>query len=169
MRKHGQTVLVALFLAICVHSFGQADNQRPSFTIQIHLRQATIKVGSPVILDIQVINNSDTTKSISVSPGIRFAPGYYESTVLDAKNNAMAETSYGQRMHGRGDDPKAIGGGSHFQAPIEPGGHLDQEYELSRLYRITDPGIYTIQLRRNDLLGGGKSVKSNVVVLTVTE
>lgn len=168
MGKHVQTVLLALSLALSSLSFSQTDDQRPPFTIQIHLRQATIKAGSPIILDIQVVNNSDTTKSISVSPGIRFAPSYYEATVLDEKNNAMAETSYGQRMHGRGDDPKAIGGGSHFQAPIEPGEHVDQEYELNRLYRITDPGIYTIQLRRNDLLGGGKSVKSNVVVLTVT-
>jgi hypothetical protein len=141
MGKRVQPVLVALFLAICVRSFGQADNQRPAFTIEIHLRQATIKAGSPVVLDIQVINISDTTKTISVSPGIRFAPRYYEATVLDDKNNTMGETPYGQRMHGRGDDPRAIFEGSHFRVPIEPGGHLDQEYVLSLLYRITDPGI----------------------------
>jgi hypothetical protein len=159
---------MTIVIAVSGYCLGQSGNQQLPFKIQIHLRESKIKLGTPVVLDVQVLNNTGITKQISVSPGITFADGYYTAMVLDETGQAMPETAYGERIHGRGDDPRAIGGGSHFGVPIEPGGHIDQEFRLSYLYKLTKPGVYSIQLLRDDLIGKGETIKSNTVVLTIT-
>ena len=148
--------------------WAQSGNQQPPFTIEIHLRQPTLKLGTHVVLDVQLINNSTMTKEVRVRPGVTFADPDYTAIVSDESGKVMPETPRGERLHGHGDDPRAIGGGSQFEVPIEPGGHIDQEYKLSFLYKLGVPNTYSIQLIRNDLIGNGEEVKSNTVRLTIT-
>lgn len=156
-------------LAISGALCAPCQNQQQPFSLRISLRQSSVRLGTPIMVDVQVFNNTSTVKDITVHPGFKYADPDYTALVLDEAGNVVPETQLGARLHGHTDDLRSeLGGGSHFRTTIEPGNHLDQEYDLSYLYRLRTPGTYSIQLSRKDLIGNEEIVKSNTVLLVIT-
>ena len=75
------------------------------------------------------------------------------------------ETAYGLAIHGKADPVLLLGPMSFTSLDIDTGSSMNESTLINRIYKMTTPGQYTIQVQ-NRLLDGF-IVKSNVLTVTV--
>jgi hypothetical protein len=150
------TALVLLFAPIC---FGQvaADTANgkpvpanPSFSITVDPPGAPIHPRSPINVTITVTNITD--KEIWWSHGREEDSVYRAFALLLMKDGREVETTIFDRTitdRLRPDDPPVDpGSGSSILLPYPPGKMFVMTIDLTKLYEITEPGTYTLNVRR---------------------
>lgn len=126
------------------------------FTLSIASPQDTIKAGSEVSLLPEVLNTSDHV--IVFDP----IPSKLDIWVRDSQGNLAPLTRKGQEFRKHSDE---TGGGALQMRPGDTA-YLG-EVMVDKLYDLTRPGKYTIQVSRVD--DATKTwVKSNTITITVT-
>lgn len=158
-------ILAALLLvatsAVLVLAQDRAAKQ--PFTIAISPVNATVKAGADVWIKVQLTNTSkqdlDTSANISDLTGLdpNFVP-----QVRDSRGHLAPKRVYPH--------PELAGGHPVLDRILRPGENLAEEQNVSRLYDMTRPGEYVIQVSRDvpKELGKG-TVKSNTITITVTK
>ncbi len=141
----------------------------PSFSLTISLAQDTVKAGSEVTVKIVLKNTTDHEIRVGgkgMLPGDDLVPANCRAIVTDAKGVRAPYTKYGERMWGRPLEEGAEG--TIIFGAMKAGGQGAFDLVLSRLYDLSKPGKYTIEVRYPD----GDSqviVKSNRIVLTIVQ
>ena len=149
------SILVALV-------FGQtsAPANQP-FAIAISTERREVKAGAHVVLKVRLTNNSgqDVDMSGNVSDLTGLDPNYVFD-VRDSKGNPVPKRTY---KH-----PELAGGHPVMNRTVSPGKTLTEEQIVSRLYDMTHPGNYVIQVSRrvSDNTADG-AVTSNKITVTV--
>lgn len=139
---------------------------KPEFSIVVTPPAGPIKLGVPVNVSVTVTNVSG--KEIywmAESPDT----AYRALNILLKKEGRKVETTaFHRKITGtqRRDDPADVELGNATVSPIPPGKSFTLSIDLTRLYEITEPGVYTLGLGRYDE-NTKTSVFSNTLTLNI--
>jgi hypothetical protein len=137
---------------------------KPDLSLTISTKQDVVKVGSGLIVTILLTNTS--SQGIEVSHSVTDHTEFtHDFDVLDEKGKMVAHTKYGDEV--KGEDQKQPPGivDSFVLLPLEPGQAMKDEIDIAKLFDLSAPGKYTIQIRRGER---GIKLKSNVLTVTLT-
>lgn len=157
-------VLLQAFSTLLVAALGFAQPSPPAsippppFTIFASIPGDVVRAPSEILLEITLTNVSDQ----SIGIGVAFESPQWMRFGIDIRDSAgktVAETEARRAARGGGDR-----GGPLIK--LEPGKVLHTEIILNRLYDLSQPGQYTVQVQRDDLTRGFV-VKSNIVTFRI--
>ncbi|MGD0793035.1 MAG: DUF2135 domain-containing protein [Terriglobales bacterium] len=160
---------LASILAITVGA-ALAQTVQRSFSFGISVVHETIKVGSPIVVKVQLKNTSDHVIYRMGLPGwdvhgelVGFPP-----IVRDAQGNEPPLTKWGRLAFGREtpEDKSTLVLNEVLRVPMPPGEVMKTEIRLSDLYDLSVPGKYTVQVRYYDD-ENKEEVKSTTITVTV--
>jgi hypothetical protein len=137
----------------------------PAFAVRIRLEPDVVKAKSEIRVKTTVVNNSNGKISLERSPE-DMAELEFQVDVRDNQGNPAHLTEYGRQVIKQEGIPLV----THFAGytVLHPGGTLKCDVVITRLYDLTQPGKYTIQVQRiEDALK--MIVKSNTITVTVTQ
>jgi hypothetical protein len=152
-------ILVALPMSAQIRTSGQAPPiPAGALTLHITARHDVVKVGSEVEADIVFANVGKETLELDFS-GSGGLLDYFVD-VLDEHDSSPPLTFWGKSTPGTLNPYTKI---------LPPGKSFEDNINISRLYDLSQPGKYRIQLERGYPRGGKRSgIKSNLIVVTVT-
>lgn len=160
---------------LTISSYAQNQSQigspnvqaNPGFSIVIGSPTAAIRITKPIEVTITVTN--DTSHAIYWSSFVgkdsQYAAFHYD---LELNGHEVETTFFHRKMSGknRPGDPHEVFGGSFVLLPHPPGRMFEMRINLRRLYSITKPGKYTLQVSRYDATTK-TTVYSNTLLLTI--
>jgi hypothetical protein len=137
-----------------------AQNAAQPFTIAISAPTPIVKAGSDVWVIVKITNHS--TENLDESGSINGMTGldpYLVFEVRDLRGDSIANKVYKR---------PELASGYPVNRSIKPGETLTEEQDVSRLYDMTHPGNYVVQVfRRSSEVKQSRSVKSNKVTIEV--
>ena len=149
-------VLLACTALTSVHAQSVPD----PFSITLAAKTATVKRGTSVWVKIQLTNNSaqDLDESGTIN-GMTGADPNLSFKVRDEDGKLKQK-----KVHKHPE----LASGKPINRTIAPGETLEEEQDVSRLFDMTEPGSYVIEVsRRASDAQKDKSVKSNTITVTV--
>ncbi len=152
---------LAISLAVPMRLLAQGSPvSSPRFSFAITGEKSSVKTGAQVWVDAVITNNSDHDLLIykAVSEGMDQGGWVYRVDVGNAKGVIPPETQYAKNIGA---------GGSGGYIPLHAGETVTHRVNVSKLYDLSQPGTYTIQLRRFDE-ETKTFVLSNKIRVTVT-
>jgi len=181
-------VLLVFFIILSLVAFGAppAGAETVPVSTTISVPKNTAKLGSPVLVEITLRNISDNEIFVSEEPNFRQGETNYLVQMWDSKGQPVPETDYYRRYKcAFGEGPcnsselPSTFVGSSWSVRLAPGAALKNEnvpdtdvVDLNKLFRLTAPGEYKVQVQRDDehLQGGHRPSeysKSNVLTITL--
>jgi hypothetical protein len=142
--------------------------ERPDYSLSIRAKQAETRVGSQVTIEVVQTNMSDHQLTTSAGSGPDEAAVFYKTYVYGGDGALAPETKFGRRVRTEKDDPgeTTVIVGEALLRYLQPGGSLRDEITLNRLYDLSKPGKYTVQVQGLD--SAGRVAKSNTVTIIIT-
>jgi hypothetical protein len=156
----GSSLLAAI---LTMWAPASAQPAQPQFSITISTEKTEVKAGSELFIKVQMKNISDHEVDCSRVPTNGW-DGAYQYDVRDTHGN-LAERKLLVPGH-----PEIKGASSIWPCILKPGESTNDDHIISRLYDLSHPGKYAIQVSRL-ITGGHKEdgvVKSNTITITVT-
>jgi hypothetical protein len=167
------SVVLVPLLGLCC--FGQTSSNAaanrsttvdPGYSIMVAPPADPIRLGSPINVTVTVKNISER----EIYWRSEFSDTAYRAfSVLLMKNGSEVETtSFGRKVRGQqrpGDPPDVEGGGSILSS-VAPGKSFSLTLDLKRLYEITEPGLYTLDVSRMED-GNAANVRAKTLTLKV--
>ena len=159
-------MFIANFVLIMVFSCFSGVNFPPTASQPLSLfitpAHQTVKVGSEIKIRTKLTNQTDHVITF-------FDTNFdcdYPTEVRDDKGNLVPLTPYRQQL--RCND--RLGDTRNILVTLKPQESIDEEILVHKLYELSRPGSYLVQVSRTipKKLGDG-TVKSNSVKITVTE
>jgi hypothetical protein len=135
---------------------------RATFAIAISAPQDEMRLGSDIAVKIALKNISNHQIMFGHRPGANNPEFSYEIEVKNAKGQTVEETAYGREAR----DPRRREEQSRTVDYVQPGGSSVQTAHISRLFSLSRPGWYTVQVSRKDS-ASGEVVRSNEVRVAV--
>src|SRR5262245_55101678 len=146
---------------------GQASSSQPRLSITLSPPAGPITLAAPIEIVITVKNTGD--KSLSWMAEF-WHTEYTAFHVLLTKDGHEPETTVFHRvLRGtrRPDDPPVRSRGSKIVSLIEPGKSFELTIDLQRLYQITEPGEYILEVSREEEAGSKTTVHSNKLTIKI--
>jgi hypothetical protein len=151
-----------------------AKPAEPRFSITISVDPEVVEAGSEVWVKAILTNKAKATTFTDLTDKAKDKIVLYVSSqylaeldftiyMYDAEGNLALLKDYGHAVVKHEGEPIA---GSVVPLILRPQDSFKREIELSKLYDLTKPGKYAIQVERVDGLTGGVS-RSNPVALTI--
>jgi hypothetical protein len=131
----------------------------PQFTMTLSPVQAVVQAGSAVKAKVVTVNTSSYELYFEYPVGPDRTTSYV-ATVHDENGNTPPDTPGNRRFRAN------LVEGSFTFDRIKPGGVSTDVIDLGRLYDLSHPGTYTIQVQRSATISP-VVVKSNSVTITV--
>lgn len=145
-----------------------AQGAKTPFSISISAPEPSVRVGSAIRINATITNTTSEDAWISMTTGSR---GEFDFTidVNDGTGHVPVETEYFRAIKGKHgtSGPQLVvtyGGGPRL---VKPGGSLTTAIQLDKLYDMSKPEKYAIQVGRPDEVSK-ETVKSNKITVTVT-
>jgi hypothetical protein len=175
--------LAALLIMPALAASAQDQAQSPAvaavpkadYNLAIRAKQAEVKAGSELRLEIVTRNVSDHTIADSyATKNTDDTDQGYVAYVWDEKGDLAKETKYERLIRTSMNDPEDIKKGqiiiltgSRSPGELPPGSTHQDEILLNRLYDVSQPGKYTVQVRTwGDMAG---RALSNKITITITK
>jgi hypothetical protein len=160
MRLIRQGILLLLILGVCCFAPGAALRQP---TISIAARRAAYVSGRPIRIRVVLRNTTDREFTIFQSVGGGSGEQYYSVRVTGPDGKAADLTAYGAAVLKHVPVP-----GSRIMRTVKPGEAAKVEYvTVSRLFDMTAPGTYVVQVSRRSPLDSAVVLKSNTLTIEV--
>jgi dipeptidyl aminopeptidase/acylaminoacyl peptidase len=140
----------------------QTGSGRAPYTIAISAPQDEMRLGSDIAVKIALKNISNHQIMFGHRPGANNPEFSYEIEVKNAKGQMVEETAYGREAR----DPRRRDEQSRTVDYVQPGGSSVQTAHISKLFSLSRPGWYTVQVLRKDA-ASGEVVRSNEVKVAV--
>jgi len=134
----------------------QSSSSQSGLSITLSPPANPITLAAPIEIVITVKNTSNKEILWEVDhywDVDRYNPAYTDFQVLLTKDGHEPETTFllrASRGTPRPGDPHILLVGSAFFSPIEPGKSFTLKMDLQRLYQITEPGEYTLEVSRSE-------------------
>jgi hypothetical protein len=147
-----------------------AQTSQADFTLAISVKRPEYNAGAEVWVEIVKRNTSDhPVRVVRVTKQIADADRFYRTYVRDEKGNLAPETKHGRWIRTGRDDPgeTTVYVWSGMPGTILPGASFRDEILLNRLYDISQPGKYTVQIEGLD--ESGRTAKSNTITIAITK
>ena len=164
-------VCIAALIALPVYAVPGA--KRPPFSVTLNAPDKPLKSGAELHLQVTIKNTSDHDITFLTSAG---DDGFrYKIRVLDAHAHPAPPSALVIAM--RSDKKLVEFGWSNFGRKLKPGESLVDEIDVTKLYDLSQPGIYTISVTRHippDAVPQGQKlgkgfVRSNTIAVTVVK
>lgn len=129
----------------------QTSQVKPEFSISATGPTGPIKVGTPI--NITVIVTNITKGDIYWISDIGENSPYKAFRVAVTKAGREVDTTFFHRKitgRQRRDDPAEVSSGSSIAIAHPPGNIFEIPINLDRLYKITEPGVYMVEVSRYD-------------------
>jgi|ERR1700682_380463 len=142
----------------------QADQQ--PFSLTIETKNSVARVGEPLHLQVILTNSSHKQLRLAEAPGDPAPAEYqYAIEIRDSNGQLATLTAYGRKFTGS-IPPR----GSRVTRIIESGESVTDEAVLTKLYDLSRPGKYVVQVTRSvpPYLGKGV-VRSNRVTIAINK
>lgn len=123
----------------------------PAFSIRVTTHEGPIHLGSPITAIVTVTNVSGKELYMQSNRGKDAA--YKDFSIVLTKNEREVKTTFFKRkISGKQlpDDPQEVEDGSSIALPYPPGRMFVMTIDLERLYEITEPGLYKVDVNRLD-------------------
>jgi hypothetical protein len=139
-------------------------------TIKISTAKGSVKAGSDVTIEV-IFTNTSKNHIVFASGAKREDQGELDYTVevRDSSSARATETGRGHTLRTGEDSPSGetyLIISSTMNIDVPPGGTVRREILINRLYDLSKPGKYTIQVER--IIGSSSVViKSNALPVTV--
>jgi hypothetical protein len=155
MKRTKSLAMAVLFVGSCCFgqtlpsaASGHSKTVDPGYSITVAPPADPIRLGSPINVTVTVKNISD--KEIYWES--EFSDTAYQAftTLLTKDGSAVETTFFGRKVRGKqrpGDPPEAQHGSSILSS-VAPGKSFTLTLDLKRLYEITDPGLYILDVSR---------------------
>jgi hypothetical protein len=154
------------FLAIAASTASVAGQGRPitqPFAIEISANTPTVKAGSGVVIGIRLTNNSD--ELLGCGRAYNDMTGQDEIFIIEVRDDHGHLTPKRVYPH-----PELAGGSAvTLGCDLKRGETLTDSQDVARIYDMTRPGRYVIQVSRPVSFADKKAgvVKSNKVTVTI--
>jgi len=170
MKISHKLLLLLASLGFLAAAFGQP--KQPAFSIAISAPDL-ISAGSEPKLSIVLKNTSDHEIMLGRSVQPDHGELHHDVEVRDDKGDLAPETEYHRKIKGRlpatpGKAPPPPNVWSDILTSIKPGETRNDDLTISKLYDLSKPGKYTIQVSRFDE-DTKAVVKSNTITVNVTK
>ena len=150
------------FTALAVQGARATGAVKAAFSLIISAPQSSVKSGAPVWIEVTMANNSNHRIAVTREPSEDLDQGgwVYEVDVHGDKGGAPPQTEYARNI---------INGGlrSTGLIPLYPGKTIIDRVNVSKLYDLSRPGTYTIQVQEFDV-SSSSPVMSNKITVKVT-
>src|ERR1700733_10740859 len=165
----------ALILVLAA-SMALAQQPQPAFTITISAGQTVVTVKSPIEVQVTLKNTSNHDLRVFTDNSYKAELSGFGAEVTDAQGLAPKITRYHDLLTGgKAPREKVANPDEHFvmvasggAEPVAPGGTIELHMNIGKMYDLSKPGVYTIQVTRTDT-ADGITVRSNPLKITVTE
>ncbi|MFZ0819061.1 MAG: hypothetical protein WAM91_03260 [Candidatus Acidiferrales bacterium] len=139
------------------------------FTITLIDSRPVISPGAEARIQITLTNTSSRDASFGREARDDEAEAHCTVDVRNSVGDPAPDTALGLRLKGKDSKHIPFEFGSHTMVTLKPGESLKEEAVISKLFDITIPGKYSVQVIRQipQELGGG-AIKSNIIIITVT-
>ncbi|MGA3080303.1 MAG: hypothetical protein ABSD44_02845 [Terracidiphilus sp.] len=165
MRFLRNITLVLVAFATMPGFVAATGENSPPFTITISASHQPFHAGEKMLVHVALTNVSDKTLTVSGSASSEEAEWFYAVQVHDTNGKDAPETEYGRAARAN-----AVQFGSMVTDWIKPGGKFEEGVDLNKLFDLTSPGEYEVQLSRHISDDPKKDVvTSNKITITVTE
>ena len=154
------TLFVALVLLLECFCFGQIPSNptnetssatTPTFSLVANATASPIRVGDAININITVTNISGKEIYWIFDKGKNATYKVFAVSLM--KDGKEVETTFFHRKitgRQRANDPVEVESGSSNPVPYPPGKMFVLTIDLKRLYEITQPGVYTLEVSRYD-------------------
>jgi len=132
--------------------------------ISISAPTTSARVGQPVLIQVQLKNVSDHELKVGRIVAQGQAELDYHINLLDAAGRAVPRTKYGAAAHSG-----LIDIVSRELVPVQPHQTVTQHTDLAKLFKITQPGTYTVRVGRIWPPSSKNIVWSNTLTLRITK
>ena len=162
--------ILLLVLGLSAVSGGQsraAESPEPTFAITISAEASTFKVGDPII--ITIVTTNITRHDIQLDAVKSSDEAEFDSVinVRASSGIAVAKTRYGKFMAGEADDHISVPTWSNVGIVLHSGEHQTETAQVDKIYQMTTPGIYSIQVERGWPQRPQLFARSNAITVTV--
>ncbi len=153
-----------MIIALVTAALGQTPGAKQPFTIVISAEKSHVKVGSPVLITLQLTNTSDHEIRLGWW-------GQDNLGVIDIADMFDVRDSHSHLLPKKERNPNSpIMGNGAAVMTVKPGQTRSYVQDYSRWFDLGLPGEYTIQALRS--ISENKKdgvVKSNKVTITITK
>lgn len=165
--------LTSLITALLAASIAQAQ---PALTIAISASRTRVPAKSPVELQVALKNTANHDIHLFVDKSSKAELSGFGADVTDAQGLVPKITAYYNQLSGenapRGNvanpDEQFIIVSSGGDVTVARGGAIELHMDIGKLYDLTKPGTYAIQVTLKDAVDA-TTIKSNSLKITVTE
>jgi hypothetical protein len=175
MKRHNVLAIFTVFLGMCCYAqtspsteTGKQVSSEPVFSITVDPPTGPVHLGSPINVTITLINISGKEIYLSFDRGRN--SGYKAFKILLTRDNREIETTLlNRKLTGRlrPDDPLDDDlFGSSILLTYPPGKMLVMMLDMTQLYDIKSPGLYTVDVSRFDEYSK-TTVRSKPVTLNI--
>ena len=157
-----------LFALLILPSGGATQSAKPDISVTISAMQTVVKADSEVKVGIILTNISNHEVSLAKDNAQNLGEAHNKIEVRDEKGNLAPEAKYVGILDGKApNDVIFMPLGSSAPHSLKPGETLKDAIIASKLFDLSKPGKYTIQVQRTDE-ATKTVVRSNTITLTVT-
>jgi hypothetical protein len=123
---------------------------QPAFSITLSPPAGPISAASPIEIKITVQNISGKDIAWEAEFGDTAYKAFHFS--LTKGGHEVETTFFHRKVRGKPqpEDPDEVSSGNSFLATFAAGRSVVQTIDLKRLYQITEPGLYTLEVSRFD-------------------
>jgi len=140
----------------------QSHAPEQSLKITIAAAQNSVMAGEPIKIAVTMKNISDHDIKLVAMGSNSTAELNYEIIARDKNGEMLNETIYGKGLKGGV-------AGSRKLFTLKPGAEITETSNINKLYDMSMPGEYVIQVEKELPASEGKgTVKSNTITVTVT-
>ena len=158
---------LAIIACGCIAQTTQSSaSPQPAFSIALSPPPGPISIASPIEIKITVQNISGREIPWEAEFGDTAYKAFHFS--LTKGGHEVGTTFFHRKIRGkqRPGDPEEVSSGSSFLGTLAAGRSIVQTIDLKRLYQITEPGLYTLEVSRfND--ESGTPVRSKALTLKI--
>lgn len=163
--------LVLASIAVALPTISSAQSAKPPLSLSIRPAKGDAKAGSTVQIEITVKNISDHDISWGTAYVAPFVEVTDQANIVDGNGAKIPETEFGTRVMGhRTPDDEArspsIVFGKDVWVPLKAGKSFTYQLNLDKLYDLSLPGKYVVQIERLDI-DSNIAIKSNKITVTV--
>jgi len=147
-----------------------SSETQPTIALTIKTEHSSVKIGDPIPIEVTLTNKSDHDLNL-----VREIYGHdLLVNVRDADGKVPADTKYGYLWNGHVANPDVnlvspqdlrVGG---YPVTVQTGETIPWvPINVAKLYQMSEPGKYRIQVQKKDPADPQLNVKSNVITVTV--
>lgn len=162
MNRYRGRLCMSLLLALgAAPAIRAAQTQEPVITISTS--PSDVKLGQPVELHVVLSNPTRHAFSIFKSPGGINGEVHYYVKVTGPGGGAASLTHYGEAIRN-----KQVMTIARIRYTVNPGESVEETINASHMFKFDVVGEYRIQVQRESPLDSKTTLKSNVLVVTIT-